>query len=88
MREMPFEAPWVPGCLLGASWVPSGCPLGANLCLKKLFGCFLVLPQYFKKKKPLPGSLHNAVRIWVKHRFFQKSTFELMTHRKLKPHAS
>ena len=27
MRKMPSEAPWAPGCPLGASWVPPGCLL-------------------------------------------------------------
>mgnify|MGYP001355146323 CR=1 FL=1 len=30
MRNMSSEAPWAPGCLLGASWVPPGCLLGAS----------------------------------------------------------
>ena len=38
MRKMPSEAPWAPGCLLGASWVPPGCLLGASWVPP---GCFL-----------------------------------------------
>jgi len=55
MRKMPSEAPWAPGCLLGASWVPPGSKESMDTCLFRKYKNYL-FPKY-KKSNPYEMNL-------------------------------